>query len=303
MPIYLPQDGIYMHLGAHRTGTGSFQEFLASNADNFADFGINLAVANRDGMSGGTFNLRLPDARHFRSGDLDDRREFLKTAVQESKINSRSRTILSEENIPGSFNSIFSENPYGAAFDRMSFFNSGLKVKVRRVLFVVRSYDTFLPSAYRKRCEFRKIGPFDEYAAEHMNAKRGWPELVQDIRSSIDPEELIVLTYEDRWSHLEMLEHLMPESTQVGFEPLKRRFNVSATDAACRAMQAHFASGKKLSPDGLAALIRKYADDTSGPPIAQFSDSNRAILQSKYADDINRIRKMSGVILVRRPVR
>lgn len=292
-----------MHLGAHRTGTGSFQEFLASNADNFADFGVNLAVANRDGMSAGSFKLRLPDARHFRSGDLDKRREWLSEVFEEIRINNRARTLVSEENIPGSFNSIFSENPYGAAFDRMSFFSSGLKGKVRRILFVVRSYDTFLPSAYRKRCEFREIAPFEEYAAEHMNAKRGWPELVQDIQVSIKPKELIVLTYEDRWSHLEMLEHLMPESTQVDFEPLKRRFNVSATDAACRAMQAHFASGKKLSPAGLAEMIRKYADDTSGPPIAQFSDSNREILQSKYAEDIDRIRKMSGVILVRRPLR
>ncbi len=300
MPIYLPQDGVYLHLGAHRTGTGSFQEFLASNADNFADFGVNLAVANRDGSSEGSFKLRLPDARHFRKDDLDERREWLNLAFEECRINHRARTLVSEENIPGSFNSIFSEHPYGAAFDRMQFFQSGLTGKVRRALFVVRSYDTFLPSAYRKRCEFRKIAPFAEYAADQMKADRGWPELIDDIRNAFAPEELVVLAYEDRWSHIEMLQHLMPETEQVDFAPLTRRFNVSATDAACRAMQAHFASGKKLSPAGLAQMIRNYADDTSGPPIAAFTDKDAEILQSRYADEIARIGKMSGVSLIRR---
>ena len=300
MPIYLPQDGIYLHLGAHRTGTGSFQEFLARNADNFADFGVNLAVANRDGASEGSFKLRLPDARHFRKDDLDERREWLKLAFEECRINNRARTLVSEENIPGSFNSIFSDHPYGAAFDRMQFFQSGLTGKVRRALFVVRSYDTFLPSAYRKRCEFRKIAPFAEYAADQMKADRGWAELIDDIRNAFTPEELIVLTYEDRWSHIEMLQHLMPETAQIDFAPLTRRFNVSATNAACRAMQAHFASGKKLSPAGLAEMIRKYADDASGPPIAEFSDNDAEILQSRYAQDIARIDKMSGVTLIRR---
>ncbi len=300
MTIYLPQDGVYLHLGAHRTGTGSFQDFLASNADNFADFGVNLAVANRDGASEGSFKLRLPDARHFRKDDLDERRVWLDDVFEEIRINQRARTLVSEENIPGSFNSIFSKHPYGIALDRMKFFQSGFTGNVRRVLFVIRSYDTFLPSAYRKRCEFREIDPFKVYAADQMKADRGWPELIGDIRNAFTPEELVVLTYEDRWSHIEMLQHLMPETEQVDFAPLTRRFNVSATDAACRAMQAHFASGKKLSPAGLAQMIRKYADDTSGPPIAAFADKDAEILQSRYADDIARIGKMSGVSLIRR---
>ena len=300
MPIYLPQDGVYLHLGAHRTGTGSFQEFLASNADNFADFGVNLAVANRDGASEGSFKLRLPDARHFRKDDLDERREWLDDVIEEIRINQRARTLVSEENIPGSFNSIFSKHPYGIALDRMKFFQNGLTGNVRRVLFVIRNYDTFLPSAYRKRCEFREIDPFEIYAADQMKADRGWPELIDDIRNAFTPEELVVLTYEDRWSHIEMLQHLIPETEQVDFAPLTRRFNVSATDAACRAMQAHFASGKKLSPAGLAQMIRNYADDTSGPPIAAFTDKDAEILQSRYADDIASIGKMSGVTLIRR---
>jgi hypothetical protein len=300
MPIYLPQDGVYLHLGAHRTGTGSFQEFLASNADNFADFGVNLAVANRDGDQRSSMKLRLPEARHFRKNDLDERRAWLSEVFEEIRINERARTLLSEENIPGGFASIFSDHPYKIALDRMKFFNSGLTRRVRRALFVIRSYDTFLPSAYRKRCEFREIDPFEIYAADQMKADRGWPELIDDIRNAFSPEELVVLTYEDRWSHIEMLQHLMPETEQVDFAPLTRRFNVSATDAACRAMQAHFASGKKLSPTGLAEIIRKYADDTSGPPIAAFSEKDAEILQSRYAQDITRIGKMSGVTLISR---
>ena len=65
-------------------------------------------------------------------------------------------------------------------------------------------------------------------------------------------------------------------------------------------MQAHFASGKKLSPAGLAQMIHKFADDTSGPPIAAFADKDAEILQSRYAEDIARISKMSGVSLIRR---
>jgi hypothetical protein len=298
MPITLPDEGLFLHLGAHRTGTGSFQEFLSSNADAFADLGVNLAVANRDGQAPSTLRLRLPDARHFRKGLLEERAALRDEALTEARVNLRARSIISEENIPGSFNAIFADAPYRAARERMAFLASALSRPVRRILFVTRSYETFFPSAYRKRCEFRKIALFSDYAPRFMEATRGWADLVEDIAAAFSPGEILVARYEDRPTHEALLHALLPETAQMRFAPLERRFNVSATDAACRAMQAAFETNPKLSPREIRAIIHAHADDRSGPPIAEFSERDRAALRDRYTRDLDRIAKIPGVTLL-----
>ncbi|MHA7874480.1 hypothetical protein [Roseivivax sp.] len=301
MQITLPPEGLYLHLGAHRTGTGSFQEFLASNEDAFADMGINLAVANRDGLSPGSLRLRLPDARHFRRGELEERAVLRDEALSEARVNRRARTLISEENIPGSFNAIFADAPYRAARERMGFLKAALARPVRRVVFVTRSYDSFYPSAYRKRCEFRKIAPFSDYAPRFLAAERGWPELIADIQAALASESLVVLRYEDRPDHAGLLRALMPELSQEGLTPLARRYNVSASDAACHAIQAGFAADPGQTARQVRALIRAHAEDRSAPPIAAFTPEEVGVLRERYSRDLEVVAAMPGVRLVTAP--
>ena len=233
--------------------------------------------------------------RHFRRDDLDERREFLREEIEKHHINEAPRTIISEENIPSGFQGLFSDRPYGAAYDRLAFMTSEMTRPVRRVLLVVRSYDSFLKSAYRKRCEFRLIEPFAEYVPHAIKAKRGWFDLAGDILRAVAPEALVVLRQEDRPSHREMLHHFIPETRGLPLEDIREQVNVSPTDAACRAMQAIYADGRKLGVGATRRLIADYADDKSGPSIAEFTPDETETLRARYAGDLTRISHLEGV--------
>ncbi|MHA6324152.1 hypothetical protein [Roseivivax sp. CAU 1753] len=295
MPDDAVLTGLYFHLGVHRTGTSSFQEFLALNQPTLESAGFNLAVANRDSATLSSLKLRLPDPRHFRRGDLDERREWLLEEIEKHHINAAPRTILSEENIPSGFQGLFTDRPYGAAYDRLVFMKSELTRPVRCVLLVVRSYDSFLTSAYRKRCEFRAIDPFADYIPHAMKARRGWFDLAGDILRALAPERLIVLRQEDRPSHFEMMHHLVPDTRDLPLANIAKQVNVSPTDAACRAMQAIFADGGKLGIGATRRLIADYADDKSGPSIAEFPREEAQALKARYARDLKRISNLDGV--------
>ncbi len=292
-----PSEGLYFHLGVHRTGTSSFQEFLALNQSVLEGAGFNLAVANRDSATLSSLKLRLPDPRHFRRNDLEERREFLLEEIEKHDLNAAPRSLISEENIPSGFQGLFSDRPYGAAYDRLVFMRSELTRPVRRVLLVIRSYDSFLISAYRKRCEFRLIDPFPDYVPFAMKARRGWFDLAGDILRALEPEALVVLRQEDRPRHIEMLHHLVPETRDLPLQNIAEQVNVSPTDAACRAMQAIFAEGRKLGVGATRRLIADYAHDKSGPPIAEFAPGEAETLRTRYARDCLRISNLDGVVM------
>ncbi|MCB1331007.1 MAG: hypothetical protein KDK28_16885 [Maritimibacter sp.] len=287
--------GLYLHLGAHRTGTGSFQEFLLLNSGRLRDHGVNLAVANRDGVLRSSLKIRLPDARHFRSGKLADHRRWREEQIDETALNREPLSLISEENLPGTINKIISPAIYPIARQRLGFLKSGLKRPVRRVLFVTRSYDTFFPSAFRKRMELRALDPFEHYRDEIMTMRRGWNDVIRDIKDGLEAEEVHVLPFEDRRSYADLLRVLLPFLPADGWILPDGDRNVSATDAACHAIQRAYHNGEKLSKDRIAEIAAQFADDPSGPPAAAFSAADAAALVARYAADLDAVRALPFV--------
>ena len=63
-------EGLYLHLGAHRTGTSSFQNFLGLNAGRLGDWGVRAVYPGRDGARGGALRLKLPERGAFDQRDV-----------------------------------------------------------------------------------------------------------------------------------------------------------------------------------------------------------------------------------------
>ncbi|MDA5095635.1 hypothetical protein O2N63_16210 [Aliiroseovarius sp. KMU-50] len=287
--------GVYLHLGAHRTGTGSFQEFLSMNAGRLEDHGVNLAVSNRDGQLRSGLKLRLPGKRHFRKNDLDEHRVWLDEQIDKTGLNRKRLTLVSEENFPGTINTLMSPEIYPIADKRLQFFASKMQKPIRKALFVVRSYDSFFESIFRKRVEFRAIDPFDHYRDDMMTMKRGWVDVIQDIRDATKVDQVHVLRFEDRHGYLRLLRTLLPGLPQDGWlEPDGHR-NVSATNAACRAIQKAFHNGEKLSKQQIEDIKLQYAADKGGEAVADFSSLDRTELQDRYAEDLQTIRNLPYV--------
>lgn len=294
--IRVDKAGVYLHVGAHRTGTSSFQEFISLNFGRLKDHGVTVAVSNRGGSRNSSLKLRLPDKRHFRRGDLSEHQTWLDDELEKRGINAARVSLVSEENMVGPISSILSPAIYPIARDRLAFVKASLKRPVRRVLFAVRSYETFFASAHRMRAEFRELDPFDTYRPEVLKMERDWVDVVEDIQSALQPDEIQLIRVEDRPGYEDMLHRLLPGLPHGGWIMPDGRQNESATDAACFAMQAAFARGQKLSKDDVAEIKAQHADDTSGPPFVTFTEAERATLRDRYEADVDRLRALPNVV-------
>lgn len=284
---------VFLHLGAHRTGTSSFQMCLDLNRPTLQTAGFDAAYPGRDGIPGGRLRLKLP-----RNGDIGP---VLRELHRHSPEPARG-LILSEENIPGPMRPFYRGRFYPRAEVRLRSLRQALQQlgagEIARVLLVLRRYDGLFVSAYRKRAEDNPVPPFAEIRPHLLAMDRGWPELVQAVRAILAPRELVILDYGRRGSSTALLRRLVPEVTAPLQEP-GQAVNLSATDAALRQLQARYRAGETLDRAGWQAVIRAHAEAREDLGFAGFSDEETRILTERYAADLTRIAGMDGVTLLR----
>ncbi|MBN9886388.1 hypothetical protein [Salipiger abyssi] len=292
-----PRPGLYLHLGLHRTGTGAFQDFLAANLATLGAAGVRAKFSNRDGTGPETLRLKLPPPRDFGTEAMAAHGRKLARTVRRNGLNAPQPVLISEENLIGALNAAFGVAPYSHAQPRLALLRQQLTQPVRRVVLVLRSYESHAISVYRKRLEFRLLKPFEHYAAAMWPARRGWPELVADIRAALDPEEIVILRHEARPARPEILSALLPELPHGGWDVPERRINHSANDAACFALVEAHKAGRSPDRAELATLLAAHADKTAPRPFIDLPEALLAAQRARYAEDLDRIARMPGVTL------
>ncbi|THH38431.1 hypothetical protein E4Z66_02345 [Aliishimia ponticola] len=284
---------IYLHAGAHRTGTSSFQMALHVNRAVLKDAGYALAYPGRDGIPSGRLSLKLPAPRHG-----PKQAERFANRLAEQFANSDKPLIMSEENIPGRMFHFYAGRFYPAAEARLQTLRAGFaNATFKRVVYVIRPYDALYVSAFRKRAEDNPVRPFSEIRPKLLEMDRGWPEIAALMRDILQPEELVILSYARRGSSRDLLSRLLPETFLTLDEPEQIK-NLSATDRALEAVQARYAAGEALTRAQWKAIIAEYAEETEPRGFATFEPKQRAQLQARYADDLTRIGDMPGVTLI-----
>lgn len=294
--------GFYLHLGLHRTGTGAFQQFLAANLGQLDAAGLHAGFSNRDGAGTETLRLRLPPPRHFGTQHMARHgRQLARTlrrhGMHGDGLERRPAVLISEENLIGALNAVIAKAPYAAAGPRLGFLRQHLAAPVRRVVLVLRSYETQAVSVYRKRLEFRALQPFEHYARSIWPGDRGWPELVSDIRAALQPDEIVLFAHEDRPDRAAILRALCPELPEGGWHEPPAPVNASANDAACLALLEAHRAGRTLSPEAVAALIRDHAEAEAPRPLIDLPQALLEAQRARYHADLQRLSRMEGVIL------
>jgi hypothetical protein len=290
------QKPFFLHAGAHRTGTSSFQMCLHDNRDVLADAGYDLAYPGRDGIPTGTLGLRLPGPRH----GTDQTERFaarVADAVAAHSPDGSRPLILSEENIPGRMMHFTQGRFYPACEARLMALKAGLQGGVARVLFVLRPYDQLYVSGYRKRAEDNKVEDFNTLRPKYIAMDRGWPEIVAALRDILQPGRLLVVPYARRGSSVEALQMLVPALADRPLIEPQQVVNLSATDAGLMALQARYHAGAALERAQWKAVIADHAGDRTDHGFAAFSEAEVAVLTQRYADDLARIDAMEGVTL------
>ncbi len=286
---------IYIHAGAHRTGTSSFQLCLDKNRAEIEAAGFDLGYPKRGGIKGGKLRLILEKRAHIKTS----RAEWIKVLQSDlaRQYPDASRPlILSEENIPGRMYPFYESAFFPNAPERLKVLADMLNHPPTHLLYVLRPYADLYRSAYRLRAAENPMPPFEDCKPALLNMQGGWPDLVQTMRDTLRPQNLTILTYDQRGSNLDLLHRLVPALAETPLTEPSRTLNVSATDAAIEAVQARFAAGEKPGERACAKIVRDYADLREDRGLVQFSEQERADLDGRFAEDLKRIKSMDGLI-------
>lgn len=288
---------IFLHAGAHRTGTSSFQLCLAENRAALEAAGYDLAYPGRDGAPGGRLRLQLPRKRHG-AQRVPQFAERLRPHLEGFSPDPARALILSEENIPGLMRNFYDGQFYPGSENRLRSLASALPGPVEHCLFITRDYDALFMSAWRKRAEDNPVPPFADLVPQFMAMDRGWPEIVAELRDLLAPKRLTVIPYDRRGSSVDLLHRLAPDLEGVALREPARSLNLSATDAALEALQARYRAGEELKERQWRQVIADHAGQTEPRGLTGFPDADRAALRERYAADLKRLAAMGGVDLL-----
>lgn len=287
-------DEVFIHAGAHRTGTSSVQQTLAENRAALEAAGYEVAYPGRDGAPGGRLRLPLPRPRH---GEKRVPQFGRQVAAHLAAIcpEGRGRLILSEENIPGPMRHFYEGRFFPAAEARAAALGAGVG-RVAHVVFVLRPYAAFYASAWRKRAEDNAVPDFAEVVPALLAMDRGWPEVVAALRDGLRPERLTVLDYAGRGSSAGLLGRLVPGLGAALREP-GEVVNLSATDAALEVLQARYRAGGTLGRAGWKAVLAEHAEVRESRGLTAYPAGAEAVLAARYARDLERVAGLEGVTL------
>lgn len=286
----MAKEQLFIHAGAHRTGTSSFQMCLHKNRKALGAAGWALAYPGRDDIPSGKLALRLPRPK---DGVTDAAiAKAQKTLLGHADGKS---LILSEENIPGRMMHFMGGRFYPAAETRCAVLRAAWDGPIAHVLLVVRPYDELFVSGYRKRAEDNAVEDFEALRPYYLSMDRGWPELVAAMRDVLRPDAMTVIPYADRGSSTDLLGRLVPGAREQALVEPARVMNLSATDAALSALQARYRAGETLNRAAWQDIVSSHADAKDRCGFAAFSDAENRFWSERYNRDLEVISKMDGV--------
>lgn len=288
---------VFLHLGAHRTGTSSFQQCLYENTALLSEAGYDVAHPRRDGVPKGRLRLKLPRKRHGRHR-VPAFAEGVRAHLHKLSPDPARPLILSEENIPGVMRNFYDGQFYPGSDKRLEAMAQAMDQRPQVCLFVVRSYDELFASHFRLAAAGRAMPAFAELAPMLAGIERGWPQIVAEIRDILQPERLIVLPYERRGSSTELLRCLVPDLPAGVLREPRASLNVSPTDGALQVLQEAYHAGRDLTENEVSRIIAQHAGDTGTLGLSQFPDDLREALRGKYRSALAAMAAMEGVELL-----
>lgn len=285
---------VYIHAGAHRTGTSSFQLCLHENRAALAAQGYDLAYPGRDGVPGGRLRMRLPRPRHglHRVGQYAG---ALRAHLAGFRGGPGRALIVSEENISGPMRHFYEGRFFPASGKRLRVLAAALDGPPEHLLYVLRPYAEIFASAYRKRAEDNPVPPFAEIVPRLIQMDRGWPELLAEMRDLLRPRRMTVLRYENRGSSRALLARLVPGLSAQALREPQKAVNLSATDAALQALQARYRAGEVLTRPVWKRIVETHADDRSEQGFAAYGRAERRALEARYAADLERVAALAKI--------
>lgn len=281
----------YWHLGAHRTGSTAFQRILAKNADTLAAEGI---------VAWGPDELRvkqhfyLPEHGAFAPGAAKA------LAADLADVDAR-RLVFSEENMIGSMRLNLLE---GAFYDDMALRLEAYRALIgqapARIGFGIRDYAAYWASAYAYLLPRHDLPRFDELKRGLLRQRRGWLDVISDLRALFPEAEIMVWALETVETRMRAMVGCFLGVDRRAIKPVKRRVNASRGPEVVEQVHAIRATYPGISPDDLHEKLKKASAPDTAPPL--FSDEEILLQTMRYADEIAALQNgFEGVRLIQKP--
>lgn len=290
----VPALDIVLHLGAHKTATTYLQILLDRNAETLTRHRIGLAHPKR---------LRpifkaAPRPRYTTSlgRRIAARAWALEQAIGSARDLGRQRLIISEEQLAGSLRSLLQgRGLYRDIAREVRAASRALDGQPVRVMFAVRSYDSFYISAWGQMLRGSGYQPFSaELRHDLLECRRGWPEVLADLMRALPKgSELIVWRYE-RLRHTlpRILSRMLGEAAAGEMEPFNGNPLPGPTGAAIEALEALVKARGSMEPDEIRRMFRDYGKDQGYAAYDPWTVEEKSGLQRRYRDDIAFIQEL-----------
>jgi hypothetical protein len=299
---YLPED-IYLHLGAHRTGSTSFQDMLGTYEKTSSRGNILVSTAPREGNDfDRTFRSIFADYIQSRKA-LPLFRYWITRKVRKQLHHILGGEIpdiwiFSEENLLDPIVSSALEGIYPKAKDNLKALKILLKDRVRRIGLSIRRYDQFLFSAYLMQgfftpTDLSKLRQMYIGSAERIG--RGWLDVVDALKMNFPDAELCLWIHEETPVEMRLDDFLDPLNLDKSSPAKIQKTNLAPTVEAIEEIRLLRATG--VVPTG-SEKIRILMENSRGRKFnidEFFTDETMGMLQSIYRKHLREL-KNSGLI-------
>lgn len=289
---------LILHLGAHRTGSTTFEKTLAKNADVLRAEGIGVwAPADVRQMDG--FSDICNTQQQLEQGEAKavlkaaHARELLQDNLSEARASGLSSLLISEENILGTMQrNLLRQQLYDNAGWRLKTYAHFLQTPPKRVVLGLRSYGAYWRSIYMFALHKRPLGPFSNFSYELATQPLGWCDLIAHIRAAFPQSELCVWTQEGfRGNEVAIISEALGRDTVGALQPLERIANrgmrVADIPYILRARQQEPEIAHKKLIDKIAKIRGRGVEL---PEPAMFTAAQDAQMAARYAEDLERLR-------------
>lgn len=269
------QMDVTLHIGAHRTGTTTFQHGVRQHLAALHERGIGVwgPERTRKSVFPGLFQNSTAPRKRNPALRAQGRVRML---VARAEMDGLTQLLVTDENMLGSCaHNIRTRALYPAAGERMARVNAAFGGRVKRVLLSVRAQDLWWPSAMAMAVERGHPVPTPARRAGICSNTRTWQDVITDVSCAIPEAEICVLPFE----HFANRPHAVL-SAAVGFEmPYEGahkvpRLNQASDLRSLRARIAEQGGDRTHLPD----------EDGRWNP---FTTEQQAILAEQYADDMH----------------
>jgi hypothetical protein len=187
---------VILHVGAHRSGTTTFQDYMRRNSGALSDEGIGYWGPGRTRK--GLFSGLMPGPEVARGRNLRQRAEGrIKLRLARAEASGLGTLVVSDENMIGSVrDNLRNFRLYPAIGERMSRFARAFDGRLTRVMICIRSPEVHWGSAIAYGIQRGWPMP-DDFALRKISlARRSWRDVITDLACALPEVEVRVLPFE-----------------------------------------------------------------------------------------------------------